>query len=233
MARILRDNVVIANSFIRAVQVLFVTLGASLFLASCGTGGYIYINHVNSSGGDSYFKVPSSWTVFDQSQILKATSAQLPLASVRALESQSWSTIFSGMSGAKFQSGRGLSSPVPFGITQQLELTPSQSSSVTVASLRQVLLPSDPLSFGTSTPGLTYQVLSYKEFKNPGGLQGSTMEVKIIGSSGKISVLDQKAMLDAHKTWVYFIGVGCTDTCFYANRSAIEQVVNSWNVKER
>lgn len=206
---------------------------SAIVASSCGLSSYVYLDHVNSSGGDSYFRVPSSWKIFDQSQIFRATSAQIPISTQRKLESQSWSNIIAGSPNAKLNATSGLTAPYPFGITQQIQLTSAQSSSVTVASLRQILLPSDPLAPGANTTGFSYQVLSYREFKAAGGLQGSTMEVRIIGSNNKVSVLDQKAMLDAHKQWVYFIGVGCELSCFNAHKKTIEQIVNFWNVKER
>lgn len=203
-----------------------------LVLSACGES-FVYINHVNSSGGDSYFKVPSSWTVFHQSEIFKASSGQLPLSTLRQLEAQSWSNIFAGKKDATLAGNAGLSSTIPYGITQQIELTSAQTSSVSVASLRAVLLPSDPLAVGDNLSGFSYQVMTYHEFSLPGGFQGSIMEVRIIGSKGQVSVLDQKAMLDSQKKWIYFVGVGCTASCFSSNKGTIEKIVNSWSVKER
>lgn len=208
-----------------------IALVLGLALAACG-GSFVYINHVNSSGGDSYLKVPSSWTVFNQSQIFKASSGQLPLTTLRKLEAQSWSNIIAGKKGATLAGNAGLSSPIPYGITQQIELTPAQTSSVSVASLRAVLLPSDPLAVGNNLSGFSYQVMAYHELSLSGGFQGSVMEVRIIGSKGQVSVLDQKAMLDSQKKWIYFIGVGCTAACFSSNKGTIEEIVNSWSVKE-
>ncbi len=207
--------------------------GMSMVLASCASNGYVYLNHVNSSGGDSYLEVPQNWTIFNQSQIFKVTSAGVPASVLHQLEAQSWSNIFAGKSGATLESSSGLTSTIPYGITQQMELTSSQSASVSLASLRQVLLPSDPLATGASSGGLSYQVLSYREFTAPSGFRGSTLEVKMIFSKTSASILYQKAYLDPKKTWIYFIGIGCTAKCFSANKAVIEHVVNSWNVKEQ
>ncbi len=202
-------------------------------MAGCASNGYVYLNHINSSGGDSYLEIPQSWTVFDQQQIFKVTSGQFPVSVLHQMESQSWSNIFTGRQGAKLSSATGLSSDVPYGITQQMELTSAQSASTSVASLREVLLPSDPLATGADTGGISYQVTAYHEITQPGGFQGSTLEVKVVVPGNGTSVLYQKAFLNSNKTWVYFIGVGCTAACFAANRAVIEHVVNSWNVKER
>lgn len=211
----------------------FSLLLAAVLLAGCGSSPYIYLNHVNSSGGDSYFKVPSNWTVFHQDQIFRATSGQVPVQTLRQLESSGWSNIIEGHPNAKLNISLGLGSFFPYGITQQLKLTSSQSSSVTLASLRQILLPSDPLSSAPNSSGLSYQMISYHEFSSRGGFRGSTMLVRIIGSNGEVSVLDQKAMLDSQKKWIYLIGIGCVQSCFSSNESTITEVVNSWNVKGR
>ncbi len=207
-------------------------LSLPLILSACLSGRYTYVSHTNSSGGDSYFRFPSSWTEFSQDQIVTASDSKITLTQLKQIDATEWAYILSANPRATLANQKGLTSPKPFGISQQIELTAAQKSNFSLAALRTVFLPDDPLAKTASLSGYKYKVLSYSQFSNAYGMKGLRLLVNVTAPNGLTSTLDEAAAVDKATQWVYFIGLGCTETCFSANGATIKQIVNSWSVKE-
>ncbi len=216
-----------------ALPVILAIGSLGLILSSLLGGRFDYVSHTNSSGGDSYFRFPSSWKSFSQDQVVLANDAKISPAQLRSLDQTEWTEIFSADSGLSLANQKGLSSSRPFGVAQQLELTAQQKSTFKLAALRTIFVPDDPLSKSPSTSGYHYKVISYRQYVSSNGLSQLEMLVDVKAPGGSSSVLDEAAAVDKNTQWVYFIGIGCTYSCFEANRSQILGVVNSWNVKEQ
>lgn len=202
----------------------------AVILSSCLGANYTFISHSTSGGGDTYFKVPSSWSVYNQSQIYASAKNRPTPSQLNAIEAVSWATIFTTYHMRRFDANIGFQSASPVGLVQALELSGSQRDSFSLASLRSLILPDDPLA-NSSSSGYKYSVLSYDEFVRPGGYRGSRFMVNVTTPSGIKTTFMQEAMVDPSTNWVYFIGVGCDRSCFKVNQSSITGIVNSWSVK--
>jgi len=198
-------------------------------LSSCLGVRYDYISHTTAGGGDTYLRIPQGWTVYDQSQIYGGQKSRVSSAKLNQIESVSWTDIFTPNGSRLFDPKLGFGSNRPVGVVDAVELTGSTRQNFSLASLRTLILPTDPL--GGSSGGYHYKVTAYKEFTRASGFRGSSMTVRITPPSGPVSVLTQDAVVDAGTNWVYFVGVGCTARCFSAYQSSISAIVNSWNVK--
>jgi hypothetical protein len=205
-------------------------VAAGVILAGCGSlSGYQYLHHRQSSGSLLYFKLPSGWTVFDQQQIIDAANGQLNKSQVQQIEGSGWLTTFVGSSRASVAESTLINGSSPSGIVEARQLSAQDQDNMSFSTLRTELLPSDPINPPNPNP---YQVLSYSTFTRPGGLRGNKMVVDIKDQSGAVSTFNQVAMVDSQTEWLYLIAVSCKASCYAANQGLINQVIESWNVKE-
>ncbi|MDA8196791.1 MAG: hypothetical protein M0019_06235 [Actinomycetota bacterium] len=221
---------------VRGKSVVPLLLGSSavaLLASSCGLSHYNFFNFTNSSGADMYFKVPQSWSNFGPKDVYSTPQMTLSASQLASIETGNWATVFTAQRATSLSSLTGIFSNVPFGISQATKLSASQRDSFSLATIRKLLLPVDPLSSSNSVGGVTYASQSYNEFVTASGMRGSRMVVYVKQSGKPTAVLDQVAEVDANTNWVYLIGVGCDLKCFNSNKSTIQTIVNSWSVKER
>ena len=201
----------------------------STVVAACGSG-YQYLSHRDSSGATAFFKVPSGWSLFDQGQVLQSANGPLSRQQISQIAGSSWSTSFNASSHATVSEAGDIGGPAPSGLTAVRQLSPSERDGFSLASLRSIILGDDPVA--PSSGAKKYQVLSYDEFTKPGGLRGSKMEVNVDLGGGTLATLNQVAMVDSGTKYLYLIGLGCRVSCYSANHGVIQQVVQSWTVKE-
>ena len=205
----------------------------AVLLSGCLTNQYNFFNYVNPSGTDMYFKVPANWSDFGPSMVFSSGKQQITPSQLAQLETGEWADVFYGQRQASLTAITGIFSSRPFGIVQATKLNSAQHDTFSMASLRTLLLPVDPLGKTSATSGASYSASSYSEFVTKSGMRGSKMVVRVKESSGATSVLDQVAEVDASTSWVYLIGVGCSATCYAQNRTVINEIVNSWSVRSR
>ena len=213
-----------------------VALGAfaigGVTLAGCLSSNYNFFNYVSSSGADMYFKVPATWSDFGPGQVFSTPQQSISPGQLAQIESGDWANVFSAQRTTSIQALTGIFASQPFGITQARKLSTSQRDTFSLASLRTLLIPSDPLASSTSSAsGAVYTAENYSEFVGPGGMRGSRMVVDIKQTGKLTSVLSQVAEVDSSTNWVYLIGVGCTKACYQANKAVINEIVNSWSVR--
>jgi hypothetical protein len=200
-----------------------------LGLSACGSG-YQYLSHRDDSGATAFFKLPSSWSLFDQAQVLQAANGPLTRQQISQISGGSWSTSFNAAPHATVNQAGDIGGPTPSGLTAVRQLSPSERDGFSLASLRSVILGDDPL--GASSGAKKYQVVRYDEFTRAGGIRGSRMVVNVDLGGGTLATLDQVAMVDTGTNHLYLIGLGCRVSCYAANHGVIDQVAKSWTVKE-
>jgi hypothetical protein len=166
--------------------------------------------------------------MFDPTQIIEASNGHLTRAQINQIENGEWLTTFSASPTATAKQTDTYGDRYPAGVVLARELGVTERDSWSFASLRSVLLGADPLSGGSQ-----YNVLSYSEFTEPGGIRGSKMEVDITQSNQVVTTYAQVAMVDADTNWVFAMGLGCRASCWGPNQGLLKQVLNSWNVKAR
>ncbi len=204
-------------------------LPLSLLLSSCLGSSYRFVDHVTTAGESTFFKIPSSWSLFHDREIIQDELSTATPQSISQIESTNWANIFMGEPNAKLTKALGFESSVVVGLVRAEALSASARDTFSLASLRTLVLQVDPLT-GTPPAGLSYKVLSYNEFVRPGGFRGSQLAVDIQIGKTKSSFI-QDAVVDAQTNWVYVIAMGCSVSCFKSNQTQIQSVINSWNVK--
>lgn len=205
-------------------------LTAAGLLAGCGISGFSYVSHRDSTGAVSYFKVPSDWTLYQAKQILESTNGHLTPSQISQIEAGNWTELFAGGPHPSLSEARSIASTQPTGVVSVRQLSPGEADGYSWSSLRTEILSADPLNPPNPDP---YVVLSYNQFTRKGGLRGSHLVVDIKLNTGLVATLNQMALVNQSTQWVYILGISCTASCYGSHSGLINQVVNSWAVKER
>jgi hypothetical protein len=207
----------------------------SLVLSGCLSSGYTYLSHQSPDGTALYFKVPGTWTRFGSSSDVKATNGQLSISQISQvlgtqIQGAQWYESFNASPHAKpglFINDLG--SKYPEGIAFTAQLNPSLRDAFSLAGLRSEVLGTDPLAPAQNSP---FNVLAYNEFTKKGGIRGSKLVTDINDGAGITVTYAQIVEVDPATNYVSAIAVGCRASCWGPNQGTINQILNTWNVKE-
>jgi hypothetical protein len=200
----------------------------SIALSGCLGSSFAYFSHIGS-GTELYFKLPTKWSVFSAKQLIEASNGPLSATQITQIEQGNWETSFSA---APHPSAKQLiveGSQYPNGVVFAKVLSADDRDQFSYSSMRSEILGEDPLTVSSSP----FNVLSYTEFTRPGGIRGSKMVTDISEANGVVETFAQVIAVNANTNYVYGIGVACKASCWGPNEGLINQVLNSWNVKEQ
>jgi hypothetical protein len=210
--------------------VAFVAL-ASVLLASCAGTGY---NYVKSSNFHTYFKVPSDWKLFSEKSVVAANFSDLSKAQLQQVFDTSWHSAFDASPQPSLKHVFSVAKS-PNGYAVVSTLSAKDSDSVSDSTLRNFFLDVDT---AVNDDRLT---LSQYEVVDPsGGIHGIHLVGRLITGDataqndyqGQAVEFDQVVEVDQSRQHVYAMIVSCSATCYEANTGKIENVINSWTVKD-
>jgi hypothetical protein len=221
----------------RRIVVPLLAAGLVAFgLSSCVSisSTYTYVSHRNPDSTEMYFKVPSSWKIFDAKQIVQAANGPISQSQINAIEAGQWLTAFSASPHATApKTPINQLSQYPNGIVFAHELSASDRDALNFSTMRAFILGTDPLEAPTSSVTPQYDVQYYNDqTAGPGGIRESTLTTLISEPDGATSEFSQIIAVDPLTEWIYGIGISCTDLCWGPNQGVIKQILNSWNLKE-
>lgn len=199
---------------------------AAMVLAACGAPRYHY---VKSTSDRTFMRVPSKWTLFDEDQLLKGSDDSAEAK--EQFKKLTWSVAFDASPRPSLDHIL-TQSRHPSGLVQVRTLLPAQRDSFSLADLRSLLLPFDPLSDEAQTAG-DVEVLRSKEVSRPGGLHGSELLLNLKTPEGQLLKWRQIALTDAGVSKVHVLAISCDAECYAANEGVIDRIIASWKVKER
>ncbi len=200
-----------------------------IVLSDCTGNGLSYFSHVDSSGESVFYAIPAAWQRFNSSEVIRSADPKLSTSSLSQIEQQVWGNIIDARQNGSLKSAAGFAASYPFGIVKAQALTAQEQDAFSLASLRTLILPTDPLAPSSSTPH--YKVISYTTFVRPGGFRGSSMTVTMAVSGAATVEFEQVAMVNPATTWAYVVGIGCTTRCFQQNQTEITSVIKSFGVE--
>ena len=195
-------------------------------LAACGAPDYHY---VKSTSNRTYMRVPSDWTLYDEDALLESSDDSEE--SKEEFKRLTWSVAFDAAPDPSLEHILSKTSH-PTGLVQVRTLTPSQRDAFSLADLRRLLLPFDPLSDDAQMAG-EVEVLEAREIKQDGGLHGSELLLNLQTEEGELVKWRQVALTDAGVSKVHILAISCDVECYKANEGVIDKVVASWKVKKR
>ena len=205
-------------------------LGAGvLLLAACGESKYRYIT---SSEAKTYLRVPNDWRVFDEDEVLGRGSGLSP-QTARALRARQWVVAFDSAPKPTL-AHIDIPGEHPAGLARVLVLDDEAKDNVSLKVLRaQVFDGTDPVEAElTGDPNV--EVLSNEDVTRPGGLRGTHLVVNLRGATGQEYVTtNYLALVDNETRTLYLLFIGCRASCYEQHQAEIEQIVDSWTVRDR
>jgi hypothetical protein len=207
----------------------------ALIAASCFSfsTGYSYESHRSPDGTNLYFKVPSQWTFYNVKQVIDAKNGPLSQSQINQIAAGQWVESMSGSPHPTVSQSLQLGSAYPTGIIEGRQLDAVERDGLSFSAMRAELLGTDPLQ---SASGLVtrsgFQLLSYSDFTKPGGIRGLKFVVNIVNKNQPITTFGQVVAVDAQTNWIFALGMGCKASCWNTNSGLIDQVLNSWTLKE-
>jgi hypothetical protein len=224
---------------------LVAVVAAVLALTACGSD----YHYVSNRGGGAYFKVPSSWEVFEEEPVLRARDASLSADETEELADTLW---IRGFDSARepavehvFDPGTG----APSGYAEVREIRPRDRDSLSYADLRRVGFPfQDPGAGGPIDP-LMYddeegpiRVLEYDDGLQDGalgdlelrdGLRGIRLRTRVAVDPRSPVIVEQINVVDAGTETRFSFVVACSRDCWEANEDLIGTVADSWTLEQR
>ncbi len=216
---------------VRTAAVGLLLAGAApLILSACGSSGYHY---VKSSVQDAYLKVPSEWRLYDHKELL-SLRRDLSEEQQDDVLDNSWQTAFDSSPDPSITHILNRAAH-PAGMALIAPLSPKDSDGVSDGSLRNFFFNVDAAE---SDDRLT--ILDYDIVDRDGGFHGVHLVARMVvddaGSAqayqGKAITFDQTVLVDQERQRVYAVAVACSAKCYEHNHEKINNIVDSWTVKE-
>jgi hypothetical protein len=215
-----RDRAVRFAGRLRATAfVVLATLLAILLTSCAGTQAVV------SAPQHLYVGLPSSWKVYDESQLAQTQAFQ-------ALGVSAPPPFLAAASGSPRPRAADVftQSSYPWAVVLAEPLTANEQSSMSLLGLNNILVPVDQLS----SEGIPVQTLQQPELLVNGALRGTleSLEIGLPSPIGEIDY-DQETWANSATNKVWLLMVGCSPRCFQAQHSAITHIVSSFYVPDR
>jgi hypothetical protein len=211
----------------RALFVSVVAAAAALG-AACGDSEYSY---VASSKEKTYLRVPHSWRVFDEDELI-ASEDGASREQVEAARARQWLAAFDASPRPSLQH---IDRPAeyPSGLVQVRALTAQERDVMSNQVLRSQLLDADPLKLQEEDPA-RLQVLTAEDVTRKGGFRGTHLVVSFRAEENRpVTTMNYSALVDSKTRYLYMLLIHCRTDCYERNRSVIDDIVESWTVEER
>ena len=206
----------------RAARRALASLAIILVAASCSGSGYQY---VKDSSSTAFFKVPTDWTLFDEDQILRSDLVQLSPQSQQSVAQALWMVAFDA-NGQPSLSHVLSAAAEPSGFAQVRPLGSEERDTFSLATIRNALFDVD----GT-TDAAGVELLASSDVVLPGGYRGLHVEYNVPEGSDYLTI-NQIGVVDSQTSTLYMFVIGCEARCYLDHQDAIEQIADSWTVKE-
>ncbi len=206
-------------------------VASAIVLSACAGSGFTY---VHTSDNLAFFKVPLGWTTYNKQQILVASGQSLSPAT-----DQTYTFLMGYDSDPHPSIEHVLSLPdapaYPVIVAQVRTLSPQDQDSMSLASIRNAIYPLDRLAQANAAALLGEKMLSLS-----GGLHGSQLLYQVslqgtasVNTGNQVIEVNQIGLVDPAMTKLYLFTVRCEAHCYRDNQKLINQIVQSWTVKER
>jgi hypothetical protein len=214
----------------RGPAVLGLLVASAVLFSACGGSGFVY---VGSSADKTFFKVPNNWTAYNKQEILVASHLD------QSVDSQSAFHFLVGYDSDPQPSivhvtDKGLATVYPTVLAWVRKLDTSDHETFSLSAIRNAVYPVD--GFVQSHLG---EVLVVKDLIFPGGIHGTETIYDLSNGSYSISQTNatmrvaQVGLLDSGTNLFYLFMLRCSADCYSQNQGLIDQIVNSFTVKER
>jgi hypothetical protein len=198
----------------------------AVLLSSCSTS----VTYAGSSSQDVFFKLPRTWTVYNQTTLQDMGLVNPTQTSQAEAEGDSYQLFVSfaspnphlGTHGAPDLSGQ---SPWAYNFVESLG--GSDQESISLGSLQDMVLPVDTLS----QQGDAVQLAPTKLLVN-GDLRGTRVSYEAKSQNGSVA-FEQVALMNSSTNEVWVLAAGCSPACFHAQKTTIDKIIDSFTVTDQ
>jgi hypothetical protein len=211
------------------VRVRLLALAAiSAALVACAAPS---TDFVKDPSGTLLLELPAQWTVFDQTQLYRDQHPDTSFQVAETATAGQWTIGFDSASKPTVGNLLTLGSPQPTGFVKVRPVQASEQETLaTYAGLRNLIFGLDKQK--AQTPDLV-QMGSSRILHFPGGYR--TLEVTFglrSTADDPFTRFTQIAAVDSNVQNLYLLVIGCAASCYDQNHHAIDDVLNSWTLKE-
>jgi hypothetical protein len=203
----------------------FIAFGVVLavLLSSCSTSA----TYAGSSAQDVFFKLPRSWTVYNQTRLQDMGLLNPTQTSQAEAAGNSYQLFVSFASPNPRLGTHGvpdLSGEYPWAYNFVESLGGSDAESISLGSLADLVLPVDTLTQQGAAEQLSPTKLLVK-----GDLRGSRIAYEAKSATGSVA-FEQVAFMNSPTNELWVLAVGCSPSCFQAHKATIDKIVDSFTV---
>jgi hypothetical protein len=222
-----------------AVTAVVAGLVVALIAAACAPSGQRFVK--NSSEG-VYFKIPDDWELYDEDAILEFQEEDLSPLELEGTREGGWQVFFDAAPSPTLNHLGELVTKHPNGQAQVIQLGSQARDTVSMESLRNLIFPIDEVSeFDSSLVELVdgkeihedgvrgVQFVFNIDSRVPALIQTGTLEP----GTRRYATFNQTTLLDERTETLYVLLVSCSAECYEDNEGTIDDVVESWTVKDR
>ncbi len=199
-------------------------LAMALLLSSCSTSGFQY---VSSAETNTVFKVPEKWTLFSEDDVFQFRPPEISPQQEAANRASQWVMAFDGASQPTLTHLFNADSTEPAGYAKVRILSDEERAAYSLSSLRNEEFEIDKL-----VRRQQLELLSEEEVSLDSGVNGVHLVFNVRQGPEFITV-NQTALKDPQTRVLYLFLIGCQADCYESNQGTIDEVVNSWTIKER
>lgn len=219
---------IFARLFVRAASAAVLALAT----VACAGSGYQYVADQDTQ---TYFKVPDDWRLYSQNELTTQSGpinnefrdAQNPTLFLQAFAANADAPVADlPNAGADF----------PNGFTLVRTLSPTERDGFSLGAIRNLVFPLDQLAQDNPDSVVLFDA---KDISTAQGMRGTQLIYSLRQSTDAVRQFDrsvtvnQTGMIDQLTQQVYLFVVFCTSDCYQRNKTAIDQVVQSWTVEAK
>lgn len=186
--------------------------------------------YAGSKEDGAFFAVPNGWTKISNSALNKEEGRASDQASLDRLSMVSYQV---GFTKAKKMSAREVfmlnptDQPVVF--ARFRELFPEERNSISLNSLRDIILPITQYQDGSKVNDRNFQLIDDQEVVEKGG-KGVNL-LYSFDYNGVNQTINQVALISNDQNKIYLFVIRCATTCYNKNIDDIDQIVKSFTVR--
>ena len=203
----------------RRTAVVGVALAGALVVGACGSNNYRYINNAQEK---TFFRVPSDWELYRVRQ-----DAATDRPSPDTTSAGPWHVVFDSSKAPNVSHADEDDPAAPVGRALVINVDASTGDQLSPAELRTRLFGADPLQDTTGS----IEVIDFKPLSMANGLRGSRVVFNRQLADGNWVTTDNSSLVNAAGTKVYVFEVKANSKAFKDDRTQINQIVDSWQVR--
>lgn len=207
-------------------RVALLVAAISLLAASCAGSGFRY---VKDSSDTAIFKLPSTWEVYDEGQILTSSEIVASPQAKEAFAAATWMVAFDAATSPSLDHLFIFASAAddPTGFAQVRPLGLEERDVFSLADIRNALFDVDG-----SQGGAQAELLSSEDLLLDGGYRGLHVVFNVQDGETFLTV-NQVGLIDPATSTLYLFAIGCEAKCYLDHQDDIDEVASSWTVKEK